>query len=382
MIAFALLTAPAWAQPSDDAPLDAPPVQSSVEISGFVSPGFVATVRPNAVPEDRLNAGINNSRAGIIFAGEPAQRWAFKAYLLVGEDSFLALTEADAVDLDNDGSVDTLATSARAALGDIVRETSITWAPFQVFDVKLGRMPIPFTSQAQSADTALLFPERSGPNQIFLADDDLGGLAGLNIMERVLLRAGVFNGSGAGPLSSSDQGALYTVRLDVHPLGEFGFDESRPGKGPFRLGLGAGLAHHPYTTYDSAGYADVEVSDFRGSLSARLAVAGLSLSGEYLKRLQTDSLTARPVEATGGYGQLGWYLPVGIEPIARAGATVEDQSFAPRNTIWTDAGVNVYPRYKSETPDAVRVTAQYLSENRVTEGELARGASVQAQVKW
>jgi len=41
------------------------------------------------------------------------------------------------------------------------------------------------------------------------------------------------------------------------------------------------------------------------------------LLGEYLRRVQTDSLTHRPVEATGGYGQLGWYLPVGVEPIRR-----------------------------------------------------------------
>ena len=320
----------------------APAQAGLLQLSGFVSPQFTGTVRPNAVPEDRLNAGLSATRAGITFSGEPDDRWAFKTYLLVGGDTFAAVTGVSTVDTNNDGDIDRVSTTTQGALGQIVREASVTFQPVEVFGIRVGRMPIPFTSQAQSPDTALLFPQRSGPNTIFLADDDLGGLLELDVDGVVLASAGLFNGTG----------------------------------------VGGGLVWNPYTSYDSAGYEDVNVSDFRGSASVRMAVAGFSVSGEVLRRYQIDDLTHRPVEATGAYGQAGWLLEFGLEPIFRMGWVAEDQSFDPRTTIWTDAGMNIYPGFDGDNPDAVRFTLQYLSENRVTEQEVARGISARAQVKW
>lgn len=361
----------------------APAHAGLLQIEGFVSPQLTATVRPEAVPADRLTAGMQNSAAGVIFSGEPDERWAFKTYLLFSpSDVFPALASVSTLDRDNDGGVDGLETTTGDAIGSVVREISVTWRPAERFDLKLGRMPLPFTSQAQSPDTALLFPQRSGPNRVFLADDDLGGLLSYDLDGIVIARAGLFNGTGVGPGASSELGALYLGRVDVNPLGDFDFDETAGADAPFRVGVGAGVAWHPYTSYDSAGYPDVRVSDFRGSASVRVAVSGLSVSGELLRRLQVDDLTDRPVEATGAYGQAGWLLAFGVEPIFRMGWTAEDQSFDPRYTVWTDAGFNVYPGFDGPDPDAVRITAQYLSENRVTEQEAARGLSAQVQVKW
>ncbi len=353
-----------------------------LQIEGFVSPRFSATVRPDAVPEDRLTVGLAGSSAGITFSGEPAEQWRFKTYLRVGSDTFDAVTGVGTVDRDNDGAVDGVTTTTRGALGQIVREASITWAPREVFGVRIGRMPIPFTSAAQSPDTALLFPDRAGPNAAFLADDDLGGLGELNLGGRLLASAGLFNGTGVGAGSTSDLGVLYLGRVDVNPLGDFDFDETDPLSSELRVGVGAGVIYNPYTSYDAAGYADVQFSDLRGSVSFRMAVAGLSVAVEALRRYQTDSLTQRPVEATGAYGQAGWYLPMGLEPIFRLGWAVEDQSFDPRQTVWTDAGFNLYPVQEEGSKDTVKLTAQYISESRVTELETARGLSVQAQIKW
>ena len=361
----------------------APAQAGLLQISGFVSPQFTGTVRPDAVPEDRLVAGMGNSVAGVTFEGEPDERWAFKTYLqFAAADAFPAVTSVTAVDNDNDGNVDRVATTTAEAIGTLVREVSITYNPVEVFGIRVGRMPIPFTSQAQSPDTALLFPQRSGPNSVFLADDDLGGLLELDVDGIVLASAGLFNGTGVGAGRSSNQGALILGRVDVNPLGDFAFDEIAGTDAPFRVGIGGGVAWNPYTSYDSAGYEDVHVSDFRGSASLRMAVAGFSVSGEVLRRYQIDDLTHRPVEATGAYGQTGWLLAFGLEPIFRMGWTADDQSFAPQTTIWTDAGVNLYPGFDGDNPDAVRFTVQYLSENRVTEQEVARGIAARALVQW
>ncbi len=356
--------------------------EDSWQLDGYVSPAFAATLRPNAVPQDQFDFGMTDSRVGLSFHGAPLEHWSFKAYLLVGVDTIQAITAAEPVDSDNNGSMDSIATSTSAAMADIVRETSVSFEPAESFDIRLGRMPIPFTSQAQSPDTMLLFPSRAGPNSVFVADDDLGGLAELNLDGVFLGSVGLFNGTGTGVSSSEDLGVLYMARVDINPLGSFGFDESRPS-GPFRLGLGAGAIFHPYTSYDSAGYKDVVFTDIRCSLSLRLAVAGLSTGAELLRRFQQDSLTSRPVEATGAFGWAGWYLPMGLEPMLRLGWVVEDQSFAPLQTRWAEAGVNIYPRHADETrAESVKFTLQYNGEYRITERDIAHGIGSQLQLLW
>ncbi len=356
--------------------------REAVELSGFVNPGFSVQVRDAAVPEDQLDIGITGSRAGLVARGEPVEAFSYKVYLLLKADTFPAVTSVRTVDVDNDGKVDGVDTATREAMGNIVREASLSWNPSPVIGLKMGRMPIPFTSQAQSADTALLFPERSGPNSVFIADQDLGGLVNVNAGDVLLVKAGVFDGASAGALSSSTRGALYLARVDLHPLGEFEFDEGDPLRSDLRLGLGGGLAWHPYTAFDSAGYQAVSVNDLRATGSLRVAVSGLSAGAEVLWRQRVDDLTSRPQSALGAYGQLGFFTPVGLEPIARVGWTEEDRSFDPQATRWMDLGLNIYPFVDREHPDVLRLTAQYVSENRVTEGEAARGGALRAQLTF
>ena len=354
-----------------------------VDIGGYVAPGFKATYRPSARPVDQQRLGMDGSKAGLTFKGSVTDPWRFKVHLVMGGDSFQALTAARPVDSDNNGTTDAIQTDTEAAIQNIVEEATTSFFPVEQFNLRVGRMRIPFTSQAQSPNTKLMFPERAGPNEVFLRGTDLGGLVETNILsDRILGSVGVFNGTGSGVTESDQQGVLYTARVDLNPLGSFGFNETSEWKGPFRLGVGAGIIHNPYTAFDGAGYPTVAVQDTRTSLSGRLAFYGLYVSGEYLIREQLDSMSRRPIWATGWYGQTGWHLPKGFEPMARMGEVIKDESFDPRATRWIDAGLNYYPVQASDRPDRVKLTIHYLSENRITEGEHAQGLSALAQITW
>jgi hypothetical protein len=229
-----------------------------------------------------------------------------------------------------------------------------------------------------------MFPERSGPNETFLSGSDMGALTHTNVFDgRIQASAGVFNGTSTNVFESNRQGILYTGRIDLNPLGAFGFSETSEWAGPLLFGIGAGIIHNPYTAYDSAGYPTVSVQDTRTSLSARASFYGLYVVGEFLNRQQLDSMSSRPTWGSGWYGQAGWHLPKGIEPMFRMGESTVDESFDAQRTTWMDAGLNFYPAAKkARRADQVKVTVHYLNENRVDEGERAQGLSTQVQVSW
>jgi hypothetical protein len=356
---------------------------SIVKTGGYVAPVFKAVYRPAARPIDQSRIGMDGSRAGLVFTGTVTPPWRFRVHLVIGADTFPALTSATPVDTDNNSTTDAIQTDSQEAMGNIVEEATATYQPIEQFDVRAGRMRIPFTSQSQSANTALMFPERAAPNEVFLRGTDLGGLLESNLFDgRILGSVGMFNGTGSSISTGDQRGVLYTGRLDINPLGSFGFNETSEWQGPFRLGIGSGIVHNPYTAYDSSGYPTVRVKDTRIAYSARLAFYGLYVSGEYLRRQQLDSMSSRPVWASGWYGQSGWHLPYGLEPVFRMGEVVTDESFDPRKTFWLDAGLNFYPALNATRPDRVKVTAHYLSENRMTEGERAQGFATMVQLIW
>ena len=354
-----------------------------IRTHGYVSPQFQAVWRPDARPVDQSRIGMTKSKAGIIFDGRVSAHWGFKIHFVVGGDTFNALTHARPVDENNDGSTDSVHTESEEAMGDMVVESTVTYKPVSALQVQLGRMRIPFTSQAQSPNTDLMFPERSGPNQAFVKGSDMGGLIKTNLFEgRMKGSVGVFNGTSTNALKTSRQGVLYTGRLDVNPLGDFGFSETSEWAGPFLVGLGAGAIYNPYTAYDDAGYATVSVTDTRYSLSGRASFYGLYVVAEFLSRQQLDSMSDRPVWGSGWYGQAGWHLPMGLEPMFRMGSATIDESFDPQTTNWIDVGLNYYPALKAKRADQVKITLHYLSEHRVDESERAQGLSSRVQVSF
>ena len=354
-----------------------------IRTHGYVSPQFQAVWRPDARPVDQSRVGMTKSKAGLIFDGTVSPHWGFKIHFVVGGETFSALTHARPVDENNDGSTDSVHTESEETIGDMVVESTVSYRPVRALQVRLGRMRIPFTSQAQSPNTDLMFPERSGPNQAFIKGSDMGGLLMTDLFEgRLKGSVGVFNGTSTNALTASRQGILYTARVDVNPLGDFGFSETSEWAGPFLIGLGAGAIHNPYTAYDSAGYATVSVTDTRTSVGGRMSFYGLYVVAEYLSRQQLDSMSARPVWGSGWYGQAGWHLPMGLEPMFRMGTATIDESFDPQTTRWVDLGLNFYPAIKAKRADQVKITLQYLSENRVDEDERAQGISSRVQVSF
>ena len=356
---------------------------SRFRISGYVSPSFNVTLRPGAREVDFLDVGIGGSQAGLIFYGRPVDKWRFKVDLVIGADLFQALASVDLVDTDNDGDPDRVSSTTVEAISSIVEETTITWAPVDQFHVRLGRLRIPFTSQSQSHFMTLMFPSRAEVNEVFLRGTDLGGLGEFNLGDgRFRASVGLFNGTNLAVGSGNIKGVLITGRMDLNPLGDFEFGESRVEGGPFLLGIGAGLVYNPYNSYDSAGVRDVLVNDLRASVSLRMAAGGVYFVTEGLFRRQVDSLTDRPLMDGGAYAQLGIFAPAGVEPVIRGGWAGQDLSFSARHTVWAEGGLNFYPARLDERPDSIKFTLLYLGEFRLTEREYAHGVAVRAQVKF
>ena len=375
------------------------PDSESFQLSGYVQPAFGVRYRPDGVPQDVWQFGADATRIGVRMTGSPIDGWFYNLHLVIGGDILSPLVDVSAVDQVGDGSPDAIDSTFQLAPGIFFEEATIGFAPADDLSVKVGQMRIPFTVEHQSPNTRLMFPQRAGPNEVFLTDTDLGALATADLGDVTTASAGVFNGTGTSPFASAEpfdplcecnrvvRGLMYTGRLDLNPLGSFPLGVRGIEDHPLRVGMGAGLLYFPYSTFDSSGFSNTRVRDLRASASFRLAYGGLSSQVELLRRQQTDSLSDRPIIATGGYGQLSFYLPIsdefGIAPIGRWGATVEDQSFQARTTYWTEGGLTMYVHPESDdSRDEVRLTLQYLDERRVTEGENAHGMIAQLQMQW
>lgn len=357
----------------------------AVCLSGYIIPGFGLRVRPDALPRDRLEHGFFGT-AGLVATGKPADHWTGIVHLVLGAAHSAFQKKLGVL---TDVEIGATVVETRSYLTKLyIEEATVAFDPIDWFGAKAGVMRIPFTLQAQSANSALMFPERSGPNEVFLTGSDIGLLAYSNIGDGIFTPSiGVFHGNSLGLtfdfVDASE--VVLAARVDVNPFGSFPFDEGGVQEGDFRLGAGFGFLYRPATLYDrSTGYEFTSIHDLRMAASLRMAVAGLYVGAEYLRRQQVDDFTSRPQVADGAYAQLSYYWhlaePVALEPIARVGFVGEDQAFDPRLTGWIDAGMNFYPAADAERPNAVRLALQYLGERRFTEQEEAHGGMVSARL--
>ena len=353
----------------------------NLEISGYVKPSIATKYRPEAVPADRFQVGFNEAKAGLRMRGYSGEAFDYNVYLYLTGDALDVLTRAIPLDTDNDGDADKIYTKSAEAAKNLLREAWVNWRPTQGVNLKMGRMAIPFTSQAQAPDTELMFPNRASPNAVFLQERDLGALAQFSAAEgRVELQGGVYNGTGEALGSVSQTGVLYALRFDLAPLGAFNRSETGKTEDSWRFGWGAGVAIRPYTLYDSSGYPSTGVTDIRGTTSFRLTGRGIHFLAEALGRYTTDTLTDRPLIDFGAFGQLGWYIPSGVEPVVRVGWVTEDYSFSPQQIYWGEAGMNFYLHDPLQNAKPVRIGIHYTNEYRYTEREIAHGASAQLLV--
>ncbi|HET6612874.1 MAG TPA: hypothetical protein VFG83_12830 [Kofleriaceae bacterium] len=358
----------------------------NVRITGYLQPAAAVRYRPDAVPLDRWTWGAEATRTGVIFAGDPFEHWNFLLHVVVGANIFQTIRSIDVIDRDGDGSPEDIDARTQDQPGLLVEQATVSYAPLPTLDFHFGQMRIPFTVQNQSPNTALMFPSRSGPNEVFLSGTDLGALATFAPSARFKVQAGVFNGTDATSFMEQVRGVLLALRADANLLGAFPFAEGDPLRGPLRIGIGAGLLYFPAQGFDSTGFAGASIRDLRASASVRVAVEGFYLQAEVLRRQRTDSLSNRPLIATGGYGQVSYYIrmaaDLGVAPIARWGITTEDQSFSPRTTMWSEAGVAFYINPTPEAPNKLKLTLHVLDERRLTEGENAHGAIAQLQLRF
>lgn len=362
--------------------------RKNFHVSGYVQPQFGVRYRPQAVPQERTDYSAGDTRLGVIADGHPLDGWSYTLHIVVGGDVVGAVTEDPNADNNGDGQPDNASFLSRAESGIQLERAAVDWDPTEHVGVSLGQMRIPFTVENQIGNTSLMFPNRAAADQVFLRGSDLGALGRLSLrQDKLRVFAGVFNGTDATrPDEENARGPLYAVRADIDPMGRIETGGRDTTRGPLRFGFGAGVIYYPSTTFDSAGFENAKMRDLRASLSARFAVRGFYFQGELLRRQRTDSLSSRPLVATGAYGQASYYIQVkpsiAVSPIARLGWTEEDESFDPRETIWTEAGASLHLRTDKQNPDDLRLTLQYLGERRVTERETAHGAVAQLQLRY
>jgi hypothetical protein len=362
-----------------------PPDPLRVAVSGYLQPQAVVKHRPDAVPRDRWEYGVGGSRAGIALGGEPLAHLRWVVHVVAGAQTIDVVTAAEPVDGDGDGEADDVLVERQATATLEVEEATVRWVPAPLVEVVFGRLRIPLTVEAASPNTELMFPQRAGPNEVFLSGSDLGLMGVLHLdAAHTTASVGVWNGTGREPSPGQEggRGLAVSARADW-ASGEFPLGEADVTRGGPRVALGAGLLFRQSVGFDAAGNDGAEIRDLRLAGSVRFAALGFLLQAEFLRRQTSDNLSSRTRAATGAYGQASYYVPAGpvaFAPLARVGWSREDEEIAPRETLYLEAGVAFYP--SSEKPDLARVLAAYVGENRKTEGEDAKGAVVQVQVTF
>jgi hypothetical protein len=100
----------------NEAAAEQPSTGTPVKFGGYVAPVFKAISRPSARPIDQRRVGMDGSRAGLVFTGKVAPPWSFRIHLVLGADTFAALTSAEPVDTDNNSTTDAIETSSEQAI--------------------------------------------------------------------------------------------------------------------------------------------------------------------------------------------------------------------------------------------------------------------------
>ena len=356
---------------------------------GYGSAGVELRHRPVGLPRDRWVYDLWGT-VGLLVEARPIEMWSARLDAQFTGRGALVVTDVGQTDLDFDGRPEELTQSKTRLSGLNVEQAVIRFEPSPMFNATAGSMRIPFTAQTQSASSALLFPTRAPPNEIFLTGADLGATAQGDFADGIFtVLAGVFKGDSLGPRidRTVTRGVVIAGRTDINPFGRFNFYEGDPQQGPFRLGIGGGILYRPAAVYDeNTGYESTGIHDMRFSASLRMAVAGFYVGVEYLRRLQLDDTSNRPLEADGAYAQASFFWRItdnfAMEPIARIGFTALDESFDTRLIGGLDGGLSFYPRADHPRPDILRLTIQYVGEQRFTEDESAHGGSIALQLKF
>src|SRR5262249_10369407 len=106
-----------------------------------------------------------------------------------------------------------------------------------------GQFKVPFSHQRLVSSFLQTFSERTLATRAFSFDRDLGVQAELHFFdERVLLQLAITDGLQQPRNDNLD--FAYTLRLLGQPFGKLPLTEGDPGRGPFRLALGAAFQYN------------------------------------------------------------------------------------------------------------------------------------------
>jgi len=358
-----------------------------LDLGAYVRGGGGFTYRPNALPAKNLEYGFNG-RAGLRLDGAAHRMWKARIWLEFRAFSLPYVQSISVYDANNDGVGISLTTNNQTTTLIRVVQAVASFEPWDFLAVEAGVQRIPFTLQQQNKNTGTLFPNRSLSNNLFLNGSDVGALVRANFADGIFLTSlGVWNGNSLGlkiPYATP-RGVVLSYRADVNPFGAFPFGDNGKDRGPFRLGVGAGLLWRPTTIFDTRTQTEPRtVQDVRWSASLRMTVRGFYAAAEYFRRHQIDNFTFRPQLSDGAYGQLAYYFTiadaVGLQPSGRVGFINVDQTFSPRLTGYVNAGLSFYPI--AANPNAVRIWLAYIGERRFTEREDAHGGQAAVQISF
>ncbi|GAC1351276.1 MAG: hypothetical protein NVSMB1_02730 [Polyangiales bacterium] len=358
-------------------------------MTGFLTPAFALQYRPLAIPRDQFIYGANGIFAGMIVRGEPITHWNYLVQFGFSPNGLAYVGDVGTLDLAGDGRSFGISVSKGKTTEIPVDEATIAYKPIDGLTAKIGWMHIPFSIAQIAVITASMFPSRPGPTSIFQFGADQGALIRYDTKDdRLHASVGLFNGISLGLQipTTTTTGAVFSGFLDLQPFGKLPDVEGDSTRGGFRLGLGMAALYRDGKLYDATGFEAIRFRDLRLDAALRVAFRGLYLQTEYLRRQQTDSLSGRPLTATGFYAQGSYFVPlaksIAVAPITRYGFATIDESFAPRKTIFFESGVAFFPRADLPEPGALRIIAEYVSERRVTEQETSYGGLLQLHLKW
>jgi hypothetical protein len=265
------------------------------------------------------------------------------------------------------------------------------------WNIRVGQMRAPISRQNQIQNNFLLFPRRSNAvGNVFSSnrvgqttlDPDIGAMTEVAFAdERARITGGIFNGTGFAINEANERGPFYVTRLDIEPLGKLEASEGhlRPSK-KFLFGVGGAFGYRPYRVFDPIGNDTLtRVRDLYGNAAAYIALYGLHVQAEFLRRQTTDNLSSRPVINTGAYGQAAYFIPlpkrIHLAPQGAYGYVLIDSASNPQQRTFAQAGLSVYLGNEFRD-DAVRILGMYIGEWRREEQESAQGGSLQLQIKF
>lgn len=360
------------------------PINTRLDVSGYLLPQFELVSLPSALPRDRTQYGARGTRVGFAFYGMPFPDWSYIAHVVVTPAGTESLTLLSPTPEPSIGI--TLPTATQTSIS--VEEATVGYRPVKWFMTKAGLLRIPFSIGQSTPIPKQMFPFRPQITSEFQSGADAGALGTFALFDaRLQANLGAFIGTSLGNPNPTQtvRGTAFAASVAAHPLGAMSLREGDPKRGPFAFALGVGSIYRRASSFDPTGYEASEFNDARFTAWLRASFRGAYLQGEYLRRLRTDDLSGRPSMSEGGYGEASYHLPissVAVAPMVRAGVLSTSIDFAPRKFTSFEGALAFYPQGKVDEPERLRLLVEYLRAETTPFAEVQHEGLLQLQLEF